>query len=94
MAWQATLSKPLGIDYQAQKLIAVVEFFDDVDRANTTFTDSFLIPLSTGTAQQQIADLQAAVERRGQQVRALTQYAQAARVQVPQGTTIPVPNGS
>lgn len=91
MAWQATLSKAIGIDFQAQKLIAVVEFFDDADKAGTTFTDSFPIPLTQGTAQQQVAELQKAVEERGKQVRAITQYAQAARIQVPQGTTIPIP---
>lgn len=91
MAWQAQLMKDIGIDFASNKLIAVVEFFDDVNRAGTAVSWTFEIETGLGTAVQQRNELRRLVEEQGKVIRDMSARAVSMRSQVPNGTTIVVP---
>jgi hypothetical protein len=90
MAWQAEV-KAWGLDYTSLSATATIEYYDDTNRAGTTYTEQVFVQPTPGTTAQQIAALQVKVQQRGQQVRSIRQFKDAALTNVPVGTTIAIP---
>lgn len=82
---RARVTAPIGLSTDLNYVVDV-EFFDSVDSATILWRESFTVPLGATTGQ-----LQAVVVKRGQEVRAAFAARDAARLAVPQGTTITVP---
>jgi hypothetical protein len=85
MAWFATVDKEIGADNALDRLMSVTFFDDaapDVPISRKTYTTADF---------DSIAELHAAVVADGQDARARWLKAEAARTQVPVGTTVPIP---
>lgn len=82
---RARVADPIGVTTDLQYIVAV-EFFDSADSATVLWREDIIVPLGATTAQ-----LQAKVVARGQDIRAGFAARDAARVAVPQGTTVTVP---
>jgi hypothetical protein len=82
---RARVANPIGISVDLDYVVDV-EFFDSADSNTVLWRESFEISRNATTAQ-----LQAVVTTRGQEIRTAFAARDAARVAVPNGTTITVP---
>lgn len=91
MAWQAQLTRDLAPDWATMKVVATVEFYDDVDRTGTVVPWTFEIEAGNGSVNQQRQELRALVEDRGRQIRDFAGRVASLKAGVSSGTTITIP---
>jgi hypothetical protein len=82
---RARVADPIGVTVDLQYVVSI-EYFDSADSATVLWKESLIVPLGATTAQ-----LQAQVVARGKDIRDAFAAQAAARIAVPQGTTVTVP---
>lgn len=82
---RARVSSDIGLSGSLYYVVSI-EYFDSAASSTVLWAETFQMPRSTSTA-----ELQAAVVKRGQDLRAAFADRDAARVAVPNQTTVVVP---
>lgn len=81
---RARVAAPIDVTTDLQYIV-LIEFFDSADSATVLWKENVIVPLGATTAQ-----LSAKVVDRGQKIRDAFAARDAARVVVPNGTTVTV----